>query len=140
MPEYDSSQTIQRLTTFFESVSDPATNRDCASVTIDTAAGRVTVEYGVFNRGDRLNITTAADGHQQRVENILDRVNRDPANTGHKGNDWVTYAVDDLSELEVAEFTLDATAGWSHCSVNQCKLRTIEPDNIFTKLLERIRA
>ena len=114
-------QQIQRLAKMFEVVSDPATKQDCATVSIETPPGELTIEYGAFRDGDVLNVPTAANDHDSMA--VIERVEREPMD---EGSGFVVYDVDGLSETDAAELVFDASEGWSELEIVEANLRTIE--------------
>jgi len=125
---------IQRLTTLFSAVSDSATKQDCATVTMVTQPGELTVEYGAFRDGDVLNVPTAANDHV--AEDVMRRVDREPTD---KGGNYVVYDVNDLNETDTAELVLDASDGWSGVEIVEADLRTIETGGLTGKFMDWIR-
>lgn len=128
-------QEIQRLAAMFRTVSDPATKPDCASVTIVTPPGELTVEYGAFRDGDVLNVPTGGSDHE--ATEVLDRVDREPIDTD--GSVYVVYDVDDLTELDAAELVFDASAGWSDLEIVEAELKTVEWDGLMGKIMDWFR-
>lgn len=128
-------QEIQRLSAMFRTVSDPATKPDCASVTIATSPGELTVEYGAFRDGDVLNVPTGGEGHE--ATEVLNRVDREPLDTD--GSVYVVFDVDDLTELDAAELVFDASAGWSGLEIVEAELKAVEWNGLMGKIMDWFR-
>lgn len=132
--EKPTEQQKQRLITMFEAVSDPASKQDCATVSIETPPGELTIEYGAFRDGDVLNVPTVSNDHDWR--NVIDRVDREPMD---EGSGYVVYDIDDLSEFEAAELILDASDGWSDLEIIEANLRTIETGGLTGRFMDWLR-
>lgn len=107
----------------FKVVSIPETKQDCASVSIETATGEMTIEYGAFRDGDVLNFALGTSDHDTGA--IVNRVEQ-AAIEEEPTRNFITYAVNGMSNREVADLAITALGGAEKFKIVEADLRVLE--------------